>query len=232
MHAHLEEAINRLEASFVDQRLSEEERRGLTEVLREVRPLEENLRHVRKLAFAIARQHLGEDAAVQEILRWLEGVMRALDSARPAPASASHAVFFSPGQDCLNAILQRLRQAARQIDICVFTISDDRISDEIHAAHRRGVRIRLITDNEKEDDVGSDIAALRQSGIPVRVDRSTAHMHHKFALLDQSYLLNGSYNWTRSAAHSNEENLVVSKDAALVAAFSTQFEQLWSALGN
>jgi phosphatidylserine/phosphatidylglycerophosphate/cardiolipin synthase-like enzyme len=98
------------------------------------------------------------------------------------------------------------------------------------AAHRRGVAVRLITDNDKVFDNGSDVIALQRAGVPVRVDQSAAHMHHKFALFDQRWLLNGSYNWTRSAATENEENLVLCNDPALLRQFAQAFDALWEQL--
>ena len=52
-------------------------------------------------------------------------------------------------------------------------------------------------------------------------------MHHKFAILDSSRLVNGSFNWTGRAVFSNSENLVISADLALVAAFQGEFDRLW-----
>lgn len=86
------------------------------------------------------------------------------------------------------------------------------------------------TDNTKEFDAGSDVAQLRSAGVPIAVDRTDAHMHHKFAIFDGNWLLNGSYNWTRSACEHNEENLVASNDPALVGQFQRAFEQLWTSL--
>ena len=40
--------------------------------------------------------------------------------------------------------------------------------------------------------------------------------------------MTGSYNWTRSAAEHNRENLAVTDDRRLVAAFSEEFERLWT----
>lgn len=57
-------------------------------------------------------------------------------------------------------------------------------------------------------------------------------MHHKYAVADGRLLLTGSYNWTRSAASENEENVLVTSSAALVAAFESNFEALWSRLGT
>ncbi len=139
------------------------------------------------------------------------------------------AAAFSPGKDCLQRITGQLRGAEETADICVFTITDDRISREILGAFERGVRVRVLTDNDKAWDRGSDIDKLRGAGVPVRVDQSDAHMHHKFAVFDERYLLTGSYNWTRSAAMANHENVVLTDDAGLVRAFARTFENLWEA---
>ena len=131
--------------------------------------------------------------------------------------------------------MQRLRalcaSAKQTLDICVFTISDDRLSGVILDAHTRGVTVRIISDNDKVYDDGNDIRRLNESGIPVRVDHSEYHMHHKFALFDGRLLANGSFNWTRSATTNNDENLVVTDDANLVRVFGLQFGKLWQQFG-
>ena len=135
--------------------------------------------------------------------------------------------YFSPGNDCLNVIVETLNVAQLTVDICVFTISDDRISRAVFGCHKRGVKVRVITDDDKSLDMGSDVSDFAKKGIKVKTDKTEAHMHHKFAIIDNRILINGSYNWTRSAAEYNEENLVVSHDLGLTAAFSAIFEVLW-----
>jgi phosphatidylserine/phosphatidylglycerophosphate/cardiolipin synthase-like enzyme len=97
-------------------------------------------------------------------------------------------------------------------------------------AHRRGLRVRVVSDDDKALDAGSDLERLRDAGIPVRLDRVPAHMHHKFAVFDRLRLLTGSYNWTRSAAEVNHENVLVSVDPRLVQPFCRAFDDLWAAL--
>ena len=72
--------------------------------------------------------------------------------------------------------------------------------------------------------------ALEKAGLPVRVDRTSYHMHHKFALFDGEKLLTGSYNWTRSAAERNHENLLISDDKRLISAYTKTFDTLWDTL--
>jgi phosphatidylserine/phosphatidylglycerophosphate/cardiolipin synthase-like enzyme len=55
-------------------------------------------------------------------------------------------------------------------------------------------------------------------------------MHHKFAIFDGELLLNGSYNWTRSAAEHNQENFTVTNDPAVVRRFAEAFARMWEHL--
>lgn len=136
-------------------------------------------------------------------------------------------VFFSPGNECRDAIIHQLQQSVSSLRICVFTISDDRITEEILYRHSMGISIQIITDNDKCYDLGSDIEKLCKAGIEVKVDKTPYHMHHKFAVIDNKTVLTGSYNWTRSAALYNHENIVLSTDKQVVKKFRNEFEKLW-----
>ncbi len=94
--------------------------------------------------------------------------------------------YFSPGEACRHRILGFVDGATSRLDICVFTITDNEIATTIERAHRRRVDIRLITDNDKSNDRGSDVDKLSERGVPVRFDETEAHMHHKFAIADGS----------------------------------------------
>jgi len=136
-------------------------------------------------------------------------------------------IAFSPGPSCKQCIISTLREARTILNICVFTISDDFIKDTIKSAFDRGVEVRIITDNYKVSDEGSDIEELSLHGIPVRVDESENHMHHKFMVADDQITITGSYNWTRSAERYNQENIVWVKDPMFAKPFNQEFEKLW-----
>ena len=189
------------------------------------------IRFLRNRAFDIARDAMrGEPGATLEVLRWLEQVVKTLDAANEAAPVVSSA-YFSPGDTCLRRLRDLMRGCKATLDICVFTIADDRLTDAILECHARGVQVRVVSDNDKLHDSGSDIARLRDRGVPVRLDDAPYHMHHKFALFDGRVLANGSFNWTRSATRDNDENLVVSDDANLVRVFGLQFGKLWQQFG-
>jgi cardiolipin hydrolase len=188
---------------------------------------EDERRFLRNKGFEFTRECIQNDASQTfKVLKWLEGVVRTLDT-NASKNSIESSAHFSPGDECRRKIIDLCRQANQSIDICVFTISDDTLTGAILKAYERGITIRIITDNDKSADLGSDVDELASKGLAVRMDHSHHHMHHKFAIFDNAILLNGSFNWTRSASRYNQENIVVSGEMKIVDDFQQQFEALW-----
>lgn len=225
-----------LRASLADHQLSRGERQALSRTLEELRFAPNDVESIRRDAFELVREQLAGLPQSANALAWLEDVMKLLSRASGVAAATESSpraeALFSPGDACRNRISALFRQATTSADVCVFTITDDRITESILEAHRRGVRLRIITDNDKSLDIGSDIEQLVAAGIDVRPDITEHHMHHKFAIFDGKLLLNGSYNWTRSAADYNEENIVISADPQLCRQFQEMFDKLWNKFGK
>ena len=193
---------------------------------------DEHLRFIKNTAFDLIRPHIekgGTDAV--RALNWLERIIKAIQPIRKN-LSLKSAAYFSPGQACRDKIISLLNHAREKIDICVFTISDNNISQAILNAHQRGIDVTIISDNDKANDKGSDVSDLSAKGVNVIFDHSPHHMHHKFAIFDGQQLLNGSFNWTRSASTSNEENIIVTSETELVTAFENKFSALQDKFGS
>lgn len=217
-----------LVATWDDRRLSRAERRSLADLVAGASRPDDARNLVRQRAFALASGFMAE-AGGPEVLAWLDEVVRAIwpsPSPPPGDAPASEALF-SPDGDIALRLAHLFDAAAERVDVCVFTITDDRVARAMGRAFERGVKIRLLTDDEKAEDLGSDIGRLAGLGMPVRIDRTEHHMHHKFAIFDGARLVTGSYNWTRSANEHNFENVVLLGDQELLRAFSAEFERLW-----
>ncbi len=217
-----------LRDSVVDLKFDDDERETLRQV-GEVLDSEKSA-FLKNRAFAIARERMQAqqcDADTLLLLKWLEQVVKTLDKIDTSQRIKASA-HFSPGEDCRRKLLELLRHARRTVEICVFTISDDRLSEAILSRHRSGVQVRIISDNDKQFDEGSDIIWLRKEGVPIRVDSSEYLMHHKFAIFDGRILVNGSFNWTASASRYNEENFLVTDNPALLRSYARIFETLWA----
>lgn len=220
-----------LARTLVDRRLTGSERDAMRAALADLRADENRLAALRHRVFELAKQELMTEDA-RQVVQWLEDCVKAMFGVGGKAASPAHSeAHFSPIDDCPARIMRLFADARTKADVCVFTITDDRLADALIDAHARGVKLRVITDNDKSHDLGSDIERIEAAGVAVRIDRTPFHMHHKFAVFDDKRLLNGSYNWTRGAARDNVENLIVTDDRMLVEQFARYFEQLWEKLG-
>ncbi|KAG0296745.1 hypothetical protein BGZ96_008605 [Linnemannia gamsii] len=136
--------------------------------------------------------------------------------------------IFFPSEDSFANFIKTLSNAKKSLDICVFTITDNETADAVIEAHRRGVHVRIISDDDKSEDLGADVKRFaRDHDIPTRVDGSPSHMHHKFAIIDDALVMTGSYNWTKGARYQNREDLCLTNSAKAVHAFKEEFEKLW-----
>lgn len=124
--------------------------------------------------------------------------------------------------------LSYLKSASKSIDVCVFTLSDNAIANILRDKHRAGVKVRIMSDNECVHNKGADIKNLAEMGIPVKLDVSEYHMHHKFCVVDDALLINGSFNWTYSASRKNAENITITTHRAFVEDFKEQFAKMWA----
>ncbi len=220
----MDDIVDHLKLTIEDDFLSKAEKKSLTEIIGN-RPLDDHQRSfLRSKIYELANEKITSNN-YKFIVEWIKDASNALLS-NPTSTSTSDA-YFSPGDTCRNVIIQQIQKAVNQVQICVFTISDDPITEAILTSHKLGKQIRIITDNDKSLDLGSDIERMARQGIEVKMDRTPNHMHHKFMVVDGNTVITGSYNWTRSAALYNHENILLTQDAPVVKSFLKQFDQLW-----
>ena len=143
------------------------------------------------------------------------------------PGKSWYQVFFTPGPDCENNIISRLNNAKKTVDIAVFSITNNNIADAILAAHKRGVKVRIITDVEQSKWRTSLVDELAAEGIPVRMNSELVYgaQHDKFAIFDGKEMTTGSFNWTNSATKNNCENCIFFTQSGCE--YSDRFKFLW-----
>lgn len=131
----------------------------------------------------------------------------------------------------IRAVLRReIGMAQHSIHVAVAWFTDRVLFAALLERQRAGIAVALcLTRDEKALNFqpgGLPFADLETAGgrVMVVADRL---MHHKFCILDGRDVLTGSYNWTNKAAHSNEENIVLTTgDLELARHFLREFQRL------
>ncbi len=210
-----------------DEHVSRAERKALRALLQDEGPGPERRASLRAALFDHLERQLGHADAKR--LRALEAAVSLLYPAHAATVRPSR-VWFGPEDHMAESLCTLIGGCRERLDVAVFTITDDRVARALLRAHGRGVAIRILTDDDKASDRGSDVVELARAGIPVRFDQSPHHFHHKYAVLDGRSVLTGSYNWTRGAAEKNRENFLLTWEPAAVRSYAAAFDRLWEEL--
>lgn len=79
--------------------------------------------------------------------------------------------LFFPSEQSYHTFITALKSAEETLYVCIFSLTDNTTARAIRDAHRRGVDVRIITDNEQLDNRGSDIMRLKEEeDIPTKQD--------------------------------------------------------------
>ena len=132
--------------------------------------------------------------------------------------------------------------------MALFVFSAQQLTNVLRELIEQGVAIRLIADpgfasrsfSEVLDLLGVSLPdqnckleagnhpleqGLKGIGTP-RLARGDK-LHHKFAVIDNKTVITGSFNWSPSAAHTNDETLLVIHSPELAKHFAREMDRLW-----
>lgn len=155
----------------------------------------------------------------------------ALVSAIPAreASSVSVEVWYGPEDQPLSRVTQLYDQATRYIYVAVYGLTSPQAVKALVAAEKRGVDVRVLTDRErlKDNKQRAALAALREAGIPVKINRHDSLMHLKQVVIDDEVNTNGSMNHTTSGNRFNDERVDVIRDHAISAKAREKFLSMW-----
>ena len=152
----------------------------------------------------------------------------------------------------LNWIEQQLGEARKTIDMALFVFTAQQLANALQGAVNAGLQIRLIADPSFASRSFSEVLDLLGVALPDRnckvekdnqpFDRGLngvgtprlAHgdkLHHKFAVIDNKTVITGSFNWSPSAAHTNDETLLVIHSPQLAKHFTREMDRLLDTAG-
>lgn len=150
------------------------------------------------------------------------------------PAQSWYSVYFtdpsSPqagsyhgGPD--EALAEAMDGARESIDVAVLEFNLYSLRDALVAAHKRGVRVRMVIDSDSIGD--PEVRELAAAGIPVLGDRREGLMHNKFSIIDGQEVWTGSMNYTASDTYRNNNNLIRIRSSRLAQDYESEFEEMF-----
>lgn len=125
--------------------------------------------------------------------------------------------LFAPDHAPEMEIMKQILKAQTRIDFAVFTFAKSSgIDDALIAAHQRGVNVTGVLDRLQANQVWAAKPEMVDAGITISVAGGGAlgKVHHKLMVIDDQCTIFGSFNYTKPANRSNDENIVIFGDLA------------------
>lgn len=138
-------------------------------------------------------------------------------------------VLFSPDDEVKKELVNLIDREQSAIQAAVFIVTEPDIAEALSRAKKRGVSVELITDVGCLKERTNKVSTLCDQGCRLFVyhPRGSSIMHHKFALFSSSSTVwTGSYNFTKAASSTNQENVVIISDKKTFDQFAFQFKRL------
>ncbi|TGE21856.1 hypothetical protein E5K00_16455 [Hymenobacter aquaticus] len=138
-------------------------------------------------------------------------------------------------QNIKATLLNSLSDAQSTIQIAVAWFTHDELFTVLCEKLQQNISVELIINNDYINnwEFGLPFSKFIELGGKLYFSEHPAMMHHKFCLIDEAVLFNGSYNWTYYADLRNEENVLQVQDCSTtLASFKAEFERIKQHLGS
>jgi phosphatidylserine/phosphatidylglycerophosphate/cardiolipin synthase-like enzyme len=137
-------------------------------------------------------------------------------------------IYFSPEDRPVPAMVSTIQGAQRSIRFMTFSFTLDEIGDALLQEAQSHVNVQGIFETTGSETQFSELTPLFCAGLAVRQDGNPYILHHKVFIIDDQTVITGSFNVSANATDSNDENLLIIRDADLAAQYVAEFNRRWA----
>jgi len=136
-------------------------------------------------------------------------------------------VYFSPDDGIADVLVDLINNANESIYFMAYSFTSDDIGAAIIGRSQAGLFVRgVMDDGQIKSNTGTEYDSFLQAGIRVLNDGNSGLMHNKVIIIDRKIVITGSYNFSKSAETSNDENVVVIHNSEISEKYLQEFERI------
>ncbi|MGD9100499.1 MAG: phospholipase D-like domain-containing protein, partial [Anaerolineae bacterium] len=141
-------------------------------------------------------------------------------------------VLFAAEDEVAERLVPLIEGAQNSIRFMAFSFTHDDIGAAVLARAQAGVDVMGIFETRGSETEYSELPALYCAGVPVRQDGNPRTFHHKAFVIDEKTVITGSFNFSKNADDSNDENVVIVTHGDIAAQYLQEFERRWAEAGE
>ena len=133
--------------------------------------------------------------------------------------------YFSPVDNVMDKLVAYVQGAQKSVRFMIFTYTDATLANAMIARYQAGVDMKGVIEDRGASQ--GAMVPLFCAKVPVEVDGNKYTMHHKVIVIDESTVITGSFNFTKSADQENDDNVLVIHNPDLAKLYLQEFERVW-----
>ncbi|MFT3878593.1 MAG: phospholipase D-like domain-containing protein [Gemmatales bacterium] len=91
---------------------------------------------------------------------------------------------------------------------------------------KAGIDVQGVFEKSQSTGSHSEYTRMHDAKLPVYMDGNSRNMHHKVIIIDGEIVVCGSFNFSKSANESNDENLLIIYNKAVAAQFEAEYQKV------
>lgn len=132
-----------------------------------------------------------------------------------------------------DTIVKNICEAREELCIAVAWFTSQTLMDELNTLKRKGVNIKVIVNNDEINKkninkLESVCNIVKKVLIPKRENQKRSNfMHHKYCIIDNKKVIDGSYNWSKKAKY-NLEHIIVIEGSNVAKMYKNSFDKIYN----
>lgn len=137
-------------------------------------------------------------------------------------------IQFASENEVIDVLLDEITNAQSTIRFMTFSFTRDDLGLALLSRASAGVDIQGVFETTGSQTQFSEMPRLHCAGLDVRRDGNNGILHHKVFIIDEATVITGSFNFSNNAVDSNDENVLIIRDADLAALYLEEFLRVQS----
>jgi phosphatidylserine/phosphatidylglycerophosphate/cardiolipin synthase-like enzyme len=137
-------------------------------------------------------------------------------------------VYFSPEDDVMNRIIPIVRGAQSSIRFLAFSFTDYPLAQAMIDRAGRGVDVAGVYEKVGSETESSELRTFFCAKVPVRQDGNPRFLHDKLIVVDNRFVITGSFNFSTNATESNDENVIIIDNPDIANLYMQEFGRIWN----
>lgn len=137
-------------------------------------------------------------------------------------------IYYASENEVIDVLLSEIANAQTTIRFMTFSFTRDDLGEAVIARAEAGVDVQGVFETTGSKTQYSEMPGMFCAGLDVRQDGNNGILHHKVFIIDETTVITGSFNYSNNAVESNDENVLIIRDADIAALYLDEFLRVQS----